>query len=314
MQRLSFVVPAKNEGRRIRRTVETILRVLPAGYGREVIVVDNGSTDDTPVVASAAGATVHERPGVTIGSARNYGAMRSSGDLLIFLDADVLVTDAWARRLPAVVDQLQACPRSLAGSVCAVPEDASWIERWWYAPQVRGGHTHIGSAHLITSRSFFEELGGFDESLQTGEDYELSRRALRMGGQLIEDTALVAIHEGNPRTLRSFVRREIWHGAGDRNGLTAIFRSKVAVAAMVFVLLHMAGLGAIVLRCFGAAGAAVVAILLLCAAASYRAYRASGAGIVLVNTYLYYWYFMGRALALLRGPFRQNTFVHRDHR
>ncbi len=238
----------------------------------------------------------------------------SSGDVLVFLDADVMLTEAWGRRLPVVLDRLRASPRLLAGSVCAVPENASWIERWWFAPHVRGGHTHIGSAHLITSRSFFHELGGFDESLDTGEDYEFSRRALRAGGELIEDTGLVAIHEGNPRDLRSFVSREMWHGTGDRRGFTAVLRSKVAIAAMFFGMLHILALAAICVGRVEIAAGAVATIALLCGLSSLRAYRGSGPSAVLVNTYLYYWYFVGRVLALLRHPSRGPAFVHRDRR
>jgi glycosyltransferase involved in cell wall biosynthesis len=71
----------------------------------------------------------------TIGAARNRGVARATGDVIVFIDADVLLTPAWADRFPDVVEQLEREPRMITGSICSVPSRPSWIERYWFAPR-----------------------------------------------------------------------------------------------------------------------------------------------------------------------------------
>lgn len=83
---LSVILPAKNEEKSIAAVVEGIRHVCPQA---EIIVVDDGSTDNTATLAAAAGATVVRHPySKGNGAAVKTGARAAQGDSLVFMDAD----------------------------------------------------------------------------------------------------------------------------------------------------------------------------------------------------------------------------------
>ncbi|NUS39210.1 MAG: glycosyltransferase family 2 protein [Lysobacter sp.] len=84
--RISVILPAKNEAEGLRRTLPALGTCLPQA---EVIVVDDGSSDDTAAVAAAHGARVLSSPySMGNGAAIKRGARAASGDVLVFMDAD----------------------------------------------------------------------------------------------------------------------------------------------------------------------------------------------------------------------------------
>ena len=83
---LSLILPAKNEAEGLRRTLPGIRELLPEA---EIIVVDDGSTDETAKVAQQFGATVLSSPySMGNGAAIKRGARAAKGDILVFMDAD----------------------------------------------------------------------------------------------------------------------------------------------------------------------------------------------------------------------------------
>lgn len=84
--KISIILPAKNEAEGLRRTLPGLAAVLP---GAEVIVVDDGSTDDTAAVAKGLGARVLSSPySMGNGAAIKRGARAATGEVLVFMDAD----------------------------------------------------------------------------------------------------------------------------------------------------------------------------------------------------------------------------------
>jgi glycosyltransferase involved in cell wall biosynthesis len=300
---LSVIIPAYNEGKLIGATLSALRRAVPPEILSEIIVVDNGSSDHTAAVAAAHGARVITQAGGTIAALRNTGVQKASGSILVFLDADVVVTDAWAARLPAALAALDQAPRTLTGYMCGVPSDASWIERLWFAPRDVNAFTHIGSGHLITTRAFLEEIGGFNPELATGEDHELSQRAMLAGGRIAPDAALEVEHHGFPTTLAAFIRREAWHGRSDFISLHAILNSKVAVLTVIFAGMHALALLGLLSGAFGLAAASAAAVAGICLMSSWIKYRHAGPLFVFANCAIFYAYYLGRTFSLLRlGP------------
>lgn len=306
---VSVIIPAYNETRLIGSTVIAARQNL-AAFSHEIIVVDNGSTDGTQEVARGLGARVIERKGGTIGRLRNEGVSESSGEILVFLDADVTVSSAWARRFETIVRTLSNERRQLTGAMCVIPEDASWIERHWFAERRGTRSSHIGSGHLITTRAFFDELRGFDETLETGEDADLSERALRVDAKVVNDPLLVAEHHGFPKTVRDFVRREAWHGKSDFASLTRIVHSSVAIASIVFVFFHLILLIGVVSTNWHLSILAAIAIVILCTLSSLYKFRHASLQVLVGNIALFYLYYLGRSFGLTR----LGSFGHRLQR
>src|SRR5690606_32421845 len=156
----------------------------------------NGSTDETLALARSGGADVVLQAPGSVAAVRNAGATEASADVLLFLDADVFPTELWAQELHGTISRLKADERLVTGSWVSVPDDCSWLERFWFKPLENGRNSHINSGHLILSRRLFEELGGFDVALKTGEDFDLSMRAKDRGATIHDDPKLKVIHEG----------------------------------------------------------------------------------------------------------------------
>lgn len=96
---LSIVLPAKNEAEGLRRTLPALRRQVPDA---QIIVVDDGSTDETAAVAAEHGATVLAAPySMGNGAAIKRGARAASGEVIVFMDAD-------GQHDPACIPQLLA--------------------------------------------------------------------------------------------------------------------------------------------------------------------------------------------------------------
>lgn len=203
---LSIVVPAYNEQRGL---PETLLRLqnaagLLSSSSTELVVVDNGSTDNTAAVARQLGVTVVEEPVRGIGRARNRGAAESGGDTLVFVDADMTVP-------PTLLSTIES---QLEDQDCA----GGGFELW-YRPQRRSARLYLAAwrilGHAIGAvqggvqfcrRPYFERLGGYDESLWIGEDVEFFWRLRRIAG--VDKRSVVVLRE--PRVIASARRFDQW--------------------------------------------------------------------------------------------------------
>ena len=270
-------------------------------------MVDHGSSDDTVKLAEACGALVLVHPEGTIAGLRNFGVGYSTGVILVFLDADILLTEEWGLHIGKVISSLSAGERVLTGSWYSIPDNPNWIEKFWFKPLERGDNSHINSGHLIISRQLFDEVGGFDEQLETGEDYDISVRAKAANIRLIDDVRLKVIHAGYPKSLFEFAKREFWHGKGDATSLKSLFQSKVAMVALLFVALHIALItfsvvGNEIAVYFLSAGIIGVVEGMVC-----LKYRTEAIGTIIVNSFIYYVYFWARGLSVLSLPGIRNV-------
>ncbi|MDY6764859.1 MAG: glycosyltransferase family A protein [Halobacteria archaeon] len=102
--RVSFVVPAKNEEDYIGDTLKSI-RNHETNVRYEISVVDGGSTDSTPEIAEEFGANVYYQDGGGIGRGRHIGACRSSGNWLAFIDADTVVVPRYLDTMLSYVEE-----------------------------------------------------------------------------------------------------------------------------------------------------------------------------------------------------------------
>jgi glycosyltransferase involved in cell wall biosynthesis len=230
------IIPAYNEARYIADTLRALARVA-APAPAEIIVVDNGSTDDTVALAGQAGARVLVRPGVSVAALRNAGRAEASGDVLAFLDADCIPSPDW---LHWAIASMQDGGPSVTGSRVALPENGSWVERAWFSvpPQGRRHVPYINSGNLVVTRGVFDRVGGFDETLISGEDSDFCRRA-SLVAPVIADDRIRVVHHGNPKTVRQFFAREIWHGMGALGSSARSLGNKPLLGAIAVLVLTL---------------------------------------------------------------------------
>lgn len=237
---LSVVIPCFNEETTVGEVVRRALSIgREAGFTTQVILVDNCSWDNSVEVAREAGALVLNSKASTVAAVRNEGARSAKGAVLLFLDADVILDESWGQRF-LQISQFILDQRIVAGSHCRVPPDLpGFFSEWYRQIESDSRDTHVGSGHMLISSKLFKQLGGFNEELISGEDYEFCRRSESLGCKLVVDQKLIAYHLGYPFKISNFIKRERWHGKGDVSSIRNILRSKVAVAALVFGLLHI---------------------------------------------------------------------------
>jgi glycosyltransferase involved in cell wall biosynthesis len=152
------------------------------GEPYEVVVADDASTDATAAVAERHGAQVVHVAHRQIAATRNSGAMAATGELLIFVDADTVVSEAVVR---AAVDAVRG---GAVGGGAAVQFDADVP---WYAkllmPVFAWAYRAMDLAagcFLFCSREAFVAVGGFDEAFFGAEEIVISR-ALRNLGRFV---------------------------------------------------------------------------------------------------------------------------------
>ena len=120
--RISLVIPARNEARLLPRLLASVAvaraRYRPGAHAIEIIVADNGSSDETCAIARAAGCVVVAVQPRIIAAVRNAGAAAARGDLLAFVDADMQVhPDTFG-----AVDAALSDPRIVGGASGIRPE------------------------------------------------------------------------------------------------------------------------------------------------------------------------------------------------
>ncbi|MGF6207795.1 glycosyltransferase family 2 protein [Pseudomonas sp. ADAK2] len=213
MKRISIVIPMFNEARHIGRTLLCAQKAADAADVEcELIVVDNGSEDHGPQVARQFGAQVLVLPGLLIGALRNRGAALATGEWLAFIDADVEMPENW---LSLLFDLESGAHADVFGLDLHTPAQAPWYADAWQRRTLRPlSQPHpvqwLPTSNLIMRRTWFDQIGGFDESLRTGEDKDLTMRLREVGARLLAVNQSVALHWGYEASWREWMGKEMW--------------------------------------------------------------------------------------------------------
>lgn len=299
---VSVIVPAKNAARSIDACLAALAAHLPR-ESTEVIVVDNGSTDDTALRAANRSVRVLHVPQGFVSRVRNEGARAARGQIVAFVDADCTVLPEWH---DAVTTVLADPSVGIAGCRHEIPPDATWCQRVWHDAQLQreaalGGVSYVPAGNCAMRRDTFLALGGFDERLETGEDPDLCVRVAQRGYSVVTDKSMRNIHLGEPPTLAAVFRRERWHGRGARFVYAGGRLAAVTVATALFAVLLVAGVVAALGSLVGVTPWLMLALPLAFGLPLLFAWRfgsLSSPGHLVQLWLIYSAYFLGRAASL----------------
>lgn len=307
--RVSIVVPVYNSARELEECLAALTRW--SGPKAELIVVDDASTDESPSVAARfADRVVRLAHNSGPAAARNEGARHARGDVLFFVDADVVVA-------PGVVGRIERTfaddPNIVAvfGSYDATPRARGHVSRYRNLL-----HHFVHQTADVTASTFwagcgavrrevFEDLGGFDAARfrrPSIEDIEFGTRLCRAGHRVVLDKGLQGTHLKR-WTLVSMIRTDVrqraipWSRLVLQDGnipstLNLTWDQRVS-AALVAIVIVCVALALVRLEFLIGAGAALAGVLALnrklyALFLRHGGLRFAGAGVVLHLLYFVY--------------------------
>ena len=214
----SVIIPAYNEAELVGSAIHSVLRQSREDW--EMIVVDDGSTDDTTEAVRSferedPRINLLRKPNEGLSAARNTGIEAAAGRYLSFLDSD----DLWLPRyLAAMGSALEADPEAGLAYTDAWALDAGThrIRRAtamapWHPPtapprdpletlrsMVRGNFMFVSTT---VPSAVLDDVGGFDTSLSSSEDYDLWLRILASGYRAVSPEGVLAIKRERPTAM-----------------------------------------------------------------------------------------------------------------
>lgn len=248
---VSVIIPVRDRAEELGRCLSSLTQLHYPAERLEVIVVDDGSSDNSIDVARNWGGAVILSGGDGVGpaAARNRGAASAKGEILAFIDSDCTASKEWLNELvPPFTDSTIAA----VGGMVAGMFDSSPLDRYEavMSSLSLGGHRRVAgkgedtfylpSCNLLVKSDIFLEMGGFRPTMQVGEDVDLSWR-IRDKGWRIAYLPLGKIFHEHRNRLRSFVSRRFFYGTSEEKlqRLHPLRRKQMAVPPLLAGLLFV---------------------------------------------------------------------------
>jgi glycosyltransferase involved in cell wall biosynthesis len=214
--KVSVVIPAYNAERTIGEAVVHGLSQTKGSIEVELIVVDDGSTDDTAAIAESAGATVIRQQNAGPAAARNRGWQSARGTFICFTDSDCIPREGWLENL------LDGFTDSNIGAVAGsyeIANPSSWLARWVHQ-EILERHRRMphfirafGSYNVAIPSHVLRATGGFDPVYRraSGEDNDLSYRIIKKGWRIAFRPQAKVAHY-HPEKLWQYLIEQYGHG------------------------------------------------------------------------------------------------------
>jgi GT2 family glycosyltransferase len=212
---VSIVIPAYNAASTIAQTLEAITRQT-SPVSCEVIVVDDGSTDETPQILKDFSGIYLRQTNAGPAAARNRGARLAQHELIYFLDSDCVPCPDWLEKILSGFDDPSI---GVVAGGYAIANEQELLARCIHREILyRYGRMpefprFFGSYNFCVRRDVFEKTGGFDENYRhpSGEDNALSYKILNAGHRIRFVPGAKVKHYHTDK-VKKYLREQFRHG------------------------------------------------------------------------------------------------------
>jgi glycosyltransferase involved in cell wall biosynthesis len=215
---ISIIIPYFNVETTLRKCLDSIAAIDDKEF--EVILVDNGSQDRSKEIAESYPFQTYNYSSIkSAGAARNFGVSKSKGDILLFIDSDVIVQ-------PDIVKQARSSflkDPTICGVIGMYSKRTTGTGFFSVYKNLESHYAHFSFDKPFISfagftgavkKSVFDELNGFDLTFRgaTVEDVEFGYRLSKAGHRIVLDKNLVVTHQKN-FTFGKLIKTELIHRA-----------------------------------------------------------------------------------------------------
>ncbi len=220
---VTVIVPTKNSQRTLEACLESVQKQTYPHI--ELVVVDNLSTDETMSIAKKYTEHVYTH-GPERSAQRNFGAQKSSGQYLCFVDSDMV--------LPSSI--IEECVQNMSDHTVCILTEESFGVGFWAKVKRKERSMYIGNDNIEAPRFFskkiYQDVSGYNEQLTGGEDWELYDRLKKKKVTVYRTKALVLHDEGEIAISTVFKKRVLYgkafssfvKGGGSTNGRGVVDR------------------------------------------------------------------------------------------
>lgn len=226
---ISIIIPSFNGGGKLDVCLNSLNKQTVTGF--EIIVVLDGSTDNSKNIIEKYQNSIQfkikiiEQHNQGRAKSRNNGVQRSSGDLIVFLDDDMIAEPGFIEKHYYYHSNNNGI---LIGSGYREENAAQnkfskfiiHVERNWKLHSINRGkvdldHFNFTACNMSISKKTFEDLSGFDERLKDSEDFDFGMRALKKNITVFYDISIAAFHNDWPK-INDFIIRNNQYNIGKK--------------------------------------------------------------------------------------------------
>lgn len=212
---ISVIIPAFNAAATLAACLRALAQQAAPHPDFEVIVVDDGSADDTASIAEAAGGRVERIGHVGRAAARNHGAQVARGSILLFTDSDCEPASDWVAQMTApfqdpTVVGARGVYRTRQRNLVARFVQLEYEDKYRRLKPLQA-IDFVDTYSAAYRRDVFLAQGGFDPTLRFDEDQEFSFRLANQGLRLVFVPG-AAVYHTHPSSPRAYLRKKLGTG------------------------------------------------------------------------------------------------------
>ncbi|MCX6804171.1 MAG: glycosyltransferase [Candidatus Diapherotrites archaeon] len=249
-QTFSIIINAFNEEKDLAECIRSLKKqsVKPL----EIIVIDNGSKDNTAQIAKNERVKVFTIKPRSRGLARDYGWKVAKGTIVAYLDADMIVNEDWVKEILKKFD---------TGADGVIDRIRVWNPNNHFTKSLdafykyRVDYNYVPFLAWAFKRKLLKEVGGFMNTWI--EDGELGKRFLKAGYKIMLAEKAIRYHKGPPRTFSDMLKRNYFFG---KNEALSIYKNHPETFPRIRISLY---LGFIALEILAVIGAIIISPLTL---------------------------------------------------